>query len=113
MASGKTWKQFQLVLASLSWVMASSGAILVNQHIMVKLNFPYPATVGSIGLIGTSIICFLVVRVLRLVDARQNMSLTFFMVNVMPTGLFLALAMQLGNTTYLYLSGGALESVKG
>lgn len=86
-------------------IIASSGAILVNKHIMVDLNFPYPGTVGAIGMVGTSIITFVAVRVLQLVPMTQKVSLKFFTTQVMPTGLFLALSMQLGNTAYLHLSG--------
>lgn len=72
---------------------------------MVDLNFPYPGTVGAIGMVGTSIITFTAVRVLRLVPTTQRVSTKFFAAQILPTGLFLALSMQLGNTAYLHLSG--------
>lgn len=86
-------------------VIASSGAILVNKHIMIDLHFPYPAAVCAIGLIGTSIVSFIAVKVLRLVPTTQAVSLRFFVTYIVPTGLFQALSMQLGNTAYLHLSG--------
>jgi hypothetical protein len=87
-------------------VIASSGAILVNKHIMIDLHFPYPASVCAIGLVGTSIVSWTAVRVLRIVPASTTVSLRFFITRIMPTGLFQALSMQLGNTAYLHLSGG-------
>lgn len=71
---------------------------------MVDLHFPYPGTVGAIGMVGTSIIAA-AVRLLGIVPATQKVSIKFLTTQVMPTGLFLALAMQLGNTAYLHLSG--------
>eukprot|EP00882_Tetradesmus_deserticola_P018277 GHRQ01019634.1.p1 GENE.GHRQ01019634.1~~GHRQ01019634.1.p1 ORF type:complete len:180 (+),score=44.98 GHRQ01019634.1:120-659(+) len=97
-----------VVVACISWVIASSGAILVNKHIMVDLHFPYPAFVCALGLVGTSIVSWLAVRVLRIVPANTPVSMHFFVTRIMPTGLFQALAMQLGNTAYLHLSGRCL-----
>eukprot|EP00879_Flechtneria_rotunda_P014732 GHRR01015394.1.p1 GENE.GHRR01015394.1~~GHRR01015394.1.p1 ORF type:complete len:146 (+),score=21.24 GHRR01015394.1:161-598(+) len=74
---GRTLQQLTVVMACLCWIAASSGAILVNKHIMVDLNFPYPSTVAAIGMVGTSLVTFIIVRILRLVPATQKVSLKF------------------------------------
>eukprot|EP00878_Enallax_costatus_P028608 GHUV01030910.1.p1 GENE.GHUV01030910.1~~GHUV01030910.1.p1 ORF type:complete len:347 (+),score=66.53 GHUV01030910.1:45-1043(+) len=79
---------------------------------MVDLNFPYPGTVGAIGMIGTSIITFISVKVLRLVPTSQRVSVKFFATQILPIGLFLALSMQLGNTAYLHLSVAFVQMLK-
>jgi hypothetical protein len=86
---------------------ASSGAILVNKHILVDLAFPFPGCVGALGLCGTSLISMLAVRLLSLDGggAAQPMTLRAYLTGIVPTGLCLALSMQLGNTAYLHLSG--------
>jgi hypothetical protein len=96
----------------------------VNKHILVDLNFPFPCTVAALGITGTSIISCLAVRLLRLGNnsssnsssgsssAKGNssgnkagVSWWFYCTYIVPAGLCVALAMQLGNTAYLYLSG--------
>jgi hypothetical protein len=76
---------------------------------MVDLHFPYPASVCAIGLVGTSIVSWTAVRVLRVVPASTPVSLRCFVTRILPTGLFQALSMQLGNTAYLHLSGEQLK----
>lgn len=94
-----------VVAACLGWVAASSGAILVNKHIMVDLGFKYPAAVAAMGMVGTSIACFLAVRVLRLVPAHTHVTPRFFVSSILPTGLFMAWTFLAGNMSYLYLTG--------
>ncbi|KAF6262848.1 hypothetical protein COO60DRAFT_1674179 [Scenedesmus sp. NREL 46B-D3] len=79
---------------------------------MVDLHFPYPACVCALGLVGTSIVSWTAVRVLRIVPANTPVSLRFFVTRIMPTGLFQALAMQLGNTAYLHLSVAFVQMLK-
>jgi hypothetical protein len=88
-------------------VACSSGAILVNKHILVDLNFPFPCTVAALGITGTSIISTLAVRLLQLGPAKGKAAVSwwFYCTYIVPAGLCMALAMQLGNTAYLYLSG--------
>lgn len=65
-------------------------------------------TVGALGLVGTSVVCLAATRVPRLARPGQPpVSLRLLVTHFLPTGLFLALAMQLGNTAYLHLSGEA------
>ncbi|GFR40251.1 hypothetical protein Agub_g823 [Astrephomene gubernaculifera] len=46
--------QLLTIAACLSWMTASSWAILVNKHIMVGLAFPYPCTIAWLGLATTT-----------------------------------------------------------
>lgn len=103
-------------------VTSSSGAILVNKTIMVDLSFPYPATVAAIGMCGTSIISSLVVRLLQQgqkgntkdgASGKSCMTPSLYLTTIVPTGLCMALAMQLGNTAYLYLPGEPVERACG
>lgn len=109
---GELQQLVMVVTACVSWVLASSGAILVNKHIMVDLHFPYPASVCALGLVGTSIVSWAAVRLLRLAPASGSVSLRFYVTRVLPTGLFQALSMQLGNTAYLHLSVAFVQMLK-
>lgn len=124
-ASKRSWQALLTPLACLCWVACSSGAILVNKHILVDLNFPFPCTVAALGITGTSIISCLAVRLLRLGSSssgssakgnssgnKAGVSWWFYCTYIVPAGLCVALAMQLGNTAYLYLSVAYVQMLK-
>lgn len=81
----------------------------------MDLNFPFPCTVAALGITGTSIISCVAVRLLQLGNSssgtkgnssgKAGVSWWFYCTYIVPAGLCVALAMQLGNTAYLYLSG--------
>jgi hypothetical protein len=81
---------------------------------LVDLNFPFPCSVAALGITGTSIISRVAVSVMGLGSKgskgskSSGVSWWFYCTYIVPAGLCLALAMQLGNTAYLYLSGGCL-----
>ncbi|GIL92403.1 hypothetical protein Vretimale_6473 [Volvox reticuliferus] len=54
--------QLLTIAACLSWMTASSWAILVNKHIMVNLKFPYPCTIAWMGLLTTTIASYSAIR---------------------------------------------------
>ncbi|KAF8062808.1 sugar phosphate/phosphate translocator [Scenedesmus sp. PABB004] len=106
-----------VLLACAAWVLSSSGAILVNKHIMVDLHFPYPATVGALGMLGTSVLALAAARLARRRgggggSGGGRVSLRFYLTHFMPTGLFQALSMALGNTAYLHLSVAFVQMLK-
>ena len=98
-------ESFVVIVACLAWVAASSGAILINKHIMVDLRFSYPGAVAAVGMLGTTIACSMVCLVLKLVPLKAEMTPRFYLTYIMPTGFFMAVTFQAGNLAYLYLSG--------
>jgi len=46
------WRLILTTVACCAWIMSSSWAILINKHIMSTLNFPFPATVAALGMVG-------------------------------------------------------------
>lgn len=79
----------------------------MNKHILVDLNFPFPCTVAALGVTGTSIISIVAVKLMKLEAGKGKAAVSwwFYCTYIVPAGLCVALAMQLGNTAYLYLSG--------
>jgi hypothetical protein len=102
-------------------LLVSSTAILVNKHILVDLDFPFPCTVAALGVTGTSIISNIAVRLVLLHKSQRvgpsfsntglaaatesRVSWRFYCTYIAPAGLLLALGLHMGNTAYLYLSG--------
>ena len=52
------------------------------------------------------------IQVLGLTDRKSNISLRFYLVQILPVGLPMALSLQFGNTAYLYLSVSFVEMLK-
>lgn len=51
-------------------------------------------------------------QVLRVVEVKRNMTLRFYMLRIMPVGLFMALTLHFGNTVYLYLTVAFIQMLK-
>ncbi|GLI66860.1 hypothetical protein VaNZ11_010847 [Volvox africanus] len=134
--------QLLTVAACLSWMTASSWAILVNKHIMVNLKFPYPCTIAWMGLLTTTIASYSAIRlrpvVLRLTglapagpgagaggvtaipgalfgsggSSMIPVTPRYYLTRVLPTGFFMALTFQTGNMGYLYLTVAFVQMLK-
>jgi drug/metabolite transporter (DMT)-like permease len=86
--------------------------ILTNKYLMARCKFPYPIILTCSGQISSSVICFILVRVFKVVPLTP-MSWPFYLRNVFAVGLLASLAMALGNSTYLYLTVAFIEILKG
>lgn len=107
------WRRVSLaVLASLSWMMVSSSLIFVNRLILVDYGFPYPFIVSGMGMLMSSVLSFSVCKVLRWVDANQEVSLRFYITRIMPIGFFMASTLFTGNQVYLYLGVSIIQILK-
>ena len=86
--------------------------ILTNKYLMSRCNFPYPILLTCSGQISSSVICFFLVRVCKVVPLTP-MPWPVYIRNVSTVGLVACLAMATGNSTYLYLTVSFIEILKG
>ena len=66
----------------------------------------------SLQLVAICDECMCGVQVLRLVQIKTGMTLRFYMLRIMPVGLFMALTLHFGNTVYLYLTVSFIQMLK-
>ena len=84
--------------------------MLVNRHILIDLNFPFPCTVAALGMVCTAAISHMIARPLL---SRQDsgtkgsgkLSWSFYCTHLVPVAMYLALSVLLSNSAYMYLSG--------
>ena len=53
-----------------------------------------------------------VAQVLKVVEIKRKMTVRFYMLRIMPVGLFMALTLHFGNTVYLYLTVSFIQMLK-
>lgn len=51
-------------------------------------------------------------QVLHVVEIKRKMTMRFYMLRIMPVGLFMALTLHFGNTVYLYLTVSFIQMLK-
>ncbi len=79
---------------------------------MVDLKFPYPCTIAWMGLLTTTACCLVALRLVVPPGQRQGISRRHYLTRVLPTGFFMALTFQMGNTGYLYLTVAFVQMLK-
>lgn len=85
--------------------------IMVNKHILVDLDFPFPMMLSSVGLLSSTVI----LQILRLVGVlalEKTVSYEIFLKRIFPIGLFQALTLKFGNQSYLYMDVSLLQMLK-
>ncbi|PNW79264.1 hypothetical protein CHLRE_09g408428v5 [Chlamydomonas reinhardtii] len=77
LARSRLGLQLLTIAACISWMSASSWAILVNKHIMVNLKFAYPCTIAWMGLATTTLASLTALHAARLLPRHLRMELGF------------------------------------
>ncbi|KAG2437478.1 hypothetical protein HXX76_006128 [Chlamydomonas incerta] len=77
LARSRLGMQLLTIAACLSWMSASSWAILVNKHIMVNLKFAYPCTIAWMGLATTTLASLAALHAARLLPRHVRLELGF------------------------------------
>ena len=62
--SAKAQLRVQAVVVCTLYAIVGPSLVLVNNHILKSLNFPFPLFLSALGLITTSCVCFFIIRVL-------------------------------------------------
>jgi len=101
----------QTVLVCCIFMAAGPVLIVMNARIFTRLQYPYPATVSSWGMISSSLIVHVLVAAGQ-VPITRRITKKFFLQNVLPIGLLSSATVVLGNIVYLYLSIAFIQMLK-
>ncbi|KMZ70727.1 Phosphate translocator protein [Zostera marina] len=98
----------------LIYVGLSSGQIFFNKWVLSskEINFPYPVALTLLHMLFSSVLCFLITRVFKIVQVEQGMSSDIYIKSVIPIGAMFALTLWLGNSAYLYISVAFAQMLK-
>ncbi|XP_019241359.1 PREDICTED: probable sugar phosphate/phosphate translocator At3g14410 [Nicotiana attenuata] len=98
----------------LLYIALSSGQIFFNKWVLSSkdINFPYPLGLTLLHMVFSSILCFVLTKVLKIMKVEEGMTLDIYMSSVIPIGAMFAMTLWLGNTAYLYISVSFAQMLK-
>ncbi|KAG7015073.1 putative sugar phosphate/phosphate translocator [Cucurbita argyrosperma subsp. argyrosperma] len=98
----------------LLYISLSSGQIFFNKWVLSskEINFPYPLALTLLHMVFSSILCFLLIKVFKVLKIEQGMSAEMYATSVIPIGATFAMTLWLGNTAYLYISVAFAQMLK-
>lgn len=101
------------VLICIVYLCIGPGLILLNQHILKALNFPYPMFLSGLGVLASGILAQVVVTlgVVKL-ERQESVQGLLWYKRVLPVGLAHASTLAFGNAVYLYLNVGFIQMLK-
>lgn len=98
----------------LLYIALSSGQIFFNKWVLSskEINFPYPLGLTLLHMVFSSILCFVLTKVLKIMRVEEGMTLEIYLTSVVPIGAMFAMTLWLGNTAYLYISVAFAQMLK-
>ncbi|XP_073156129.1 probable sugar phosphate/phosphate translocator At3g14410 [Henckelia pumila] len=98
----------------LIYIALSSGQIFFNKWVLSskEINFPYPLGLTMLHMIFSSVLCFVLTKVLKIFKIEEGMTLDIYISSVIPIGAMFAMTLWLGNTAYLYISVAFAQMLK-
>lgn len=98
----------------LLYITLSSAQIFFNKWVLSskEINFPYPLALTLLHMIFSSILCFILIKVFKVLKIEQGMSAEMYATSVIPIGVTFAMTLWLGNTAYLYISVAFAQMLK-
>nr|GMD84207.1 probable sugar phosphate/phosphate translocator At3g14410 [Ipomoea batatas] len=98
----------------LLYIALSSGQIFFNKWVLSskEINFPYPLALTLLHMVFSSVACFLLTKVFKIMKVEPGMTLEIYIWSVIPIGAMFAMTLWLGNTAYLYISVSFAQMLK-
>lgn len=98
----------------LIYIALSSGQIFFNKWVLSskEINFPYPLGLTLLHMVFSSVLCFVLTKVLKILKVEEGMTLEVYTTSVIPIGAMFAMTLWLGNTAYLYISVAFAQMLK-
>ncbi|XP_021729365.1 probable sugar phosphate/phosphate translocator At3g14410 [Chenopodium quinoa] len=98
----------------LIYIALSSGQIFFNKWVLSskEVNFPYPLGLTLLHMVFSSILCFVLTKVLKILKVEEGMTMEVYITSVIPIGAMFAMTLWLGNTAYLYISVAFAQMLK-
>lgn len=100
-------------IACAAYVVIGPSLILLNKHILDKMNFPYPIFLSGLGVVCSAIAARIMVALGYVsVEKKDAVSGKLWYRRVLPVGLAHALSLSTGNAVYLLLNVGFIQMLK-
>ncbi|KAF9589350.1 hypothetical protein IFM89_022830 [Coptis chinensis] len=98
----------------LLYIFLSSSQIFFNKWVLPskQINFPYPLGSTLLHMVFSSVLCFLLTKVFKIMNVEEGMTLDIYTTSVIPTGAMFAMTLWLGNTAYMYISVAFAQMLK-
>ncbi|XP_057465467.1 probable sugar phosphate/phosphate translocator At3g14410 [Actinidia eriantha] len=98
----------------LLYIALSSGQIFFNKWVLSskEINFPYPLGLTLLHMVFSSVLCFLLTKVFKIMKVEEGMTVEIYATSVIPIGATFAMTLWLGNTAYLYISVAFAQMLK-
>lgn len=98
----------------LLYIAFSSGQIFFNKWVLSskEINFPYPLGLTLLHMVFSSVLCFMLTKVLKIMKVEEGMTADIYATSVVPIGAMFAMTLWLGNTAYLYISVAFAQMLK-
>lgn len=98
----------------LLYIALSSGQIFFNKWVLSskEINFPYPVGLTLLHMIFSSVLCFFLTKVFKIIKIEEGMNQEIYATSVIPIGAMFAMTLWLGNSAYLYISVAFAQMLK-
>ncbi|ESW21221.1 hypothetical protein PHAVU_005G052200 [Phaseolus vulgaris] len=98
----------------LIYIALSSGQIFFNKWVLSskEINFPYPLGLTLLHMVFSSVLCFTLTKILKVMKVDEGMTPEVYVTSVVPIGAMFAMTLWLGNTAYLYISVAFAQMLK-
>lgn len=96
------------------YIALSSGQIFFNKWVLSskQINFPYPVGLTLLHMLFSSVLCFLLTKVFKIIKIEEGMTSDVYTTSVIPIGAMFAMTLWLGNSAYLYISVAFAQMLK-
>jgi len=102
------------LLACAGYLLVGPALIFLNRYIMKELKFAYPMSLSGLGLVFSSVISFILVKVWGVCELKYAnvVDTKFYLTRIVPVGLGGVLTLNFGNRVYLHLSVSLIQMLK-
>ncbi|KAE8124578.1 hypothetical protein FH972_019446 [Carpinus fangiana] len=77
-----------------------------------EINFPYPLGLTLLHMVFSSVLCFMLTKIFKILKVEEGMTAEIYATSVVPIGSMFAMTLWLGNTAYLYISVAFAQMLK-
>ncbi|KAG2576550.1 probable sugar phosphate/phosphate translocator At3g14410 isoform X1 [Panicum virgatum] len=98
----------------LFYIAISGGQIFFNKWVLSskEINFPYPVALTLLHMVFSSVVCFAITKVFKIIKIEEGMTTDIYISSVIPIGAMFAMTLWLGNSAYLYISVAFAQMLK-
>ncbi|XP_008787572.1 probable sugar phosphate/phosphate translocator At3g14410 isoform X1 [Phoenix dactylifera] len=111
----RSWREGGLTYAYiLLYIALSSSQIFFNKWVLSskQINFPYPVGLTLLHMLFSSVLCFILTKVFKVIKIDGGVTPDIYATSVVPIGAMFAMTLWLGNSAYLYISVAFAQMLK-